>query len=183
MYVPTGCIIYSLGCMRSAGRSLSNPGLELRRETPFVQVCTTWVALTCPKQFIKDHVFMRDIETWLLDSRVCNNSVIDHRRPVLSPLLNCVNKCNVCPYWIACRRVGCSIRLHTQGQFGNKVQWKTNKLNPNCLWNCNSCWKLAICNLSFTRNVNIGLLCLQEVTQKTVEDVHRLTAEAEETAA
>jgi len=40
----------------------------------------------------------REIETWLSDSRVGNNSVVDHirsRRPVLSPLRNCV----VWPHW------------------------------------------------------------------------------------
>ena len=35
----------------------------------------------------------REIETWLSDSRVGNNSVVDHRsrRPVLSPLRNLSN--------------------------------------------------------------------------------------------
>jgi len=34
---------------------------------------------------------MREIETWLSDSRVGNRSVVDHRsrRPVLSPLRRC----------------------------------------------------------------------------------------------
>ena len=36
----------------------------------------------------------REMETWLSDSRVGNNSVVDHRsrRPVLSPLRNCVDR-------------------------------------------------------------------------------------------
>ena len=39
----------------------------------------------------------REIETWLSDSRVGNNSVVDHRsrRSVLSPLRNCVDRCHV----------------------------------------------------------------------------------------
>jgi len=43
----------------------------------------------------------REIETWLSDSRVGNNSVVDHRsrRPVLSPLRNCADRCHVWPYW------------------------------------------------------------------------------------
>ena len=37
----------------------------------------------------------REIETWLSDSSVGNNSVADHRsrRPVHSPLRNCVDRC------------------------------------------------------------------------------------------
>jgi len=36
------------------------------------------------------------METWLSDSRVGNNSVVEHRsrRPVLSPLRNCVDRCH-----------------------------------------------------------------------------------------
>ena len=43
----------------------------------------------------------REIETWLSDSRIVNNSVVDHKsqRPVLSPLGNCVDRCHVWPYW------------------------------------------------------------------------------------
>ena len=39
----------------------------------------------------------REIKTWLSDSRVCNNSVVDHRsrRPVLSLRRNCVDGCHV----------------------------------------------------------------------------------------
>jgi len=39
----------------------------------------------------------REIETWLSDSRVGNNSVVDHRsrRPVLSPPCNFVYRCHV----------------------------------------------------------------------------------------
>jgi len=49
------------------------------------------------KQFIRDHVF----KGWLSDSRVVNNSVVDRRsrRPVLSPLRNCVDRCHVWSYW------------------------------------------------------------------------------------
>jgi len=41
----------------------------------------------------------KEIETWLSDSRVGSNSVVDHRsrRPVLSALRNCVDRCQVWP--------------------------------------------------------------------------------------
>ena len=39
-----------------------------------------------------------EMETWLSDSRVGNNSVVEHRsrRPVLSPLCNCVHIVSSC---------------------------------------------------------------------------------------
>ena len=53
-------------------------------ETPFVQVSTTW-ALTCPETVHQRPCTTREMETWLSDTRVGNNSVVDHRRrPVLS---------------------------------------------------------------------------------------------------
>ena len=69
-------------------------------ETPFVQVNTTW-ALNCPETVHQRPRIPRKIEAWLSDSRVDNNSVVDHRsrRPVLSPLRNCVDRCHVWPYW------------------------------------------------------------------------------------
>jgi len=69
-------------------------------ETPFVQFSMTW-ALTCLKTVHQRPCMTREIETWLLDSRVGNNSVVDHRsrRPVLSPLHNCVHRCHVWPHW------------------------------------------------------------------------------------
>ena len=68
-------------------------------ETPFVQVSMTR-ALTCPEMVHQRPCMMREIETWLSDSRVSNSSVVDHRsqRPVLSPLRNCVSWCHVWPY-------------------------------------------------------------------------------------
>ena len=53
------------------------------------------------KQPTKDHTQVREIETWPSDSRVGNNGVADHRsrRPVLSPLRNCVDRCHAWPYW------------------------------------------------------------------------------------
>ena len=38
---------------------------------------------------------------WVSDSRVGNNSVVEHRsrRPVLSPLRNCLDRCHVRPHW------------------------------------------------------------------------------------
>jgi len=50
------------------------------------------------KRFIMQRPCMtREIETWLSHSRVSNNSVVDHRsrRPVLSPLRNCVDRCHI----------------------------------------------------------------------------------------
>jgi len=44
------------------------------RETPFVQVSTTW-ALPCPETVHQRPCMTREIETWLSDSRVGNNSV------------------------------------------------------------------------------------------------------------
>jgi len=69
-------------------------------ETPFVQVSTTW-ALTCPETVHQRPFFTREIITWLSDNRVGKSSVVDHRsrRPVLSPLRNCVDRCHVWPYW------------------------------------------------------------------------------------
>jgi len=69
-------------------------------ETPLMQVSTTW-ALTCPETVHQRPRMMREIKTWLSDSRVSNNSVVDHRsrRPVLSPLNSCVDRCHVWPYW------------------------------------------------------------------------------------
>jgi len=65
-----------------------------------VQVSMTW-ALTCPETVHQRPCMTREIETWLSDSRVGNNSVVDNRsrRPVLSPLRNCVYRCHIWPYW------------------------------------------------------------------------------------
>ena len=46
-------------------------------ETPFVQVSTTR-ALSCPETVHQRPRMMREIETWLSDSRVGNNSVVDY---------------------------------------------------------------------------------------------------------
>jgi len=65
-------------------------------ETPFVQASTTW-ALTCPETVHQRPCMMGEMEIRLSDSMVGNHSVVDHRsrRPVLSPLRNCVDKCHV----------------------------------------------------------------------------------------
>ena len=62
-----------------------------------MQVSTTW-ALTCPETVHRRPCVTREIETWLSDSRVGNNSVVDHRsrRPVVSPLRNCVHRFFLC---------------------------------------------------------------------------------------
>jgi len=85
------------------GLSLATITRRWSGETPFMQVSTTW-ALTCPET-----VHRRPCRLWqgrskpgcLSDSRVGNNSVVYHRsrRPVLSPLRNCVDRCHVWPYW------------------------------------------------------------------------------------
>ena len=61
----------------------------------------TW-ALTCLETVHQRPCMMRESETWLSDSRIGNNiSEVDHRgrRPVLSPLHNCVDRCHIWPYW------------------------------------------------------------------------------------
>ena len=47
-------------------------------ETLFVQVSTT-LALTCPETVNQRPRITREMETWLSDSRVGNNSAADHR--------------------------------------------------------------------------------------------------------
>jgi len=58
---------------------------------------------TCPETVHQRPCMTREIETWLSDSRVCNNSVVDHRSrwPVLSALHNCVDRCHVWPHWVS----------------------------------------------------------------------------------
>ena len=51
-------------------------------ETPFVQVSTTW-ALTCLETVHQRPCMIGEIETGLSDSRVGNNSVVDHSASVL----------------------------------------------------------------------------------------------------
>jgi len=77
-------------------------GLWSVAEHALVQVSTTR-ALTCPETVHQRPCMMTEIETWLSDSRISNNSVADHRkrRPVLSPLRNCVDRCHVWPYWVS----------------------------------------------------------------------------------
>jgi len=66
---------------------------------PFVQVCTTWT-LTCAETVQQRPCATREIENWLSYSRV-GFSVVDHRsrRPVLSPVCSCLDRCHVWPYW------------------------------------------------------------------------------------
>ena len=61
----------------------------------FVCEVSTTRALTCPETVRQRPCMTREIEAWLSDSRVGNNSVVDHRsrRPVLSALRNCVDRC------------------------------------------------------------------------------------------
>jgi len=56
------------------------------------------MGLTCLEAVQQGPCMMREIETWLSDSRVGYNTLVDHRsrRPVLSPLRNCVVKQSHC---------------------------------------------------------------------------------------
>ena len=53
------------------------------------------------KRFIRAHVWRGRWKPGCRDNRVGNNSVVDHRsrRPVLSPLHNCVDRCHVWSCW------------------------------------------------------------------------------------
>jgi len=84
---------------------------------PFVHVNKTW-ALPCPETVHQRPCMTREMETWLSDSRVCNNSVVEHRsrRPVLSPLRNCVDRCHV---WPLCWK-GLSDWAHIAGRRGSR---------------------------------------------------------------
>jgi len=81
--------ILLMGTCQQCGHGLSLATITRKwlDETPFVQVSTIW-ALTCPETVHQRPRMTREMETWLSDSRVGNNSVVDHRsrRPVLSPL-------------------------------------------------------------------------------------------------
>ena len=63
-------------------------------KTPFVQVSTTW-ALTCPETVHQRPCMMREMETWLSDSRVGNNVTIvwlsTEANDQSSPLCNSVD--------------------------------------------------------------------------------------------
>jgi len=80
-----GTCRHGLSLVTITGRSLD--------ETPFMQVSTTW-ALICPEAVHQRPCMTREIETWLSDSRIGNNSVVEHKRqrPVLSPFLYRLNK-------------------------------------------------------------------------------------------
>jgi len=58
-------------------------------DTPFVQVSTTW-ALTCPETVHERSCMTREMETWLSDGRVGNNSVVDHRSRRLCRQMSCL---------------------------------------------------------------------------------------------
>ena len=71
-------VVHGLTLATIAGRWLG--------ETPFVPVCMTWT-LPCVEMVWQRPCMTREIKTWLSDSRVGYNSVVDRRsrRPVLSP--------------------------------------------------------------------------------------------------
>ena len=64
------------------------------------KICPTR-ALICPETVEQRPCVTREIETWLLDSGIHYNRVVDDRRwrPVLSALRSCVDRCHVWPYW------------------------------------------------------------------------------------
>ena len=88
--------ILSVGTCRQCG-SWSVAGHNRKKvigEAPFVQICTTWTLIRL--ETVQQRPCMtREIETWLLDSRVGYNSVFDHRnrwpagfRGVMQPRLS-----------------------------------------------------------------------------------------------
>ena len=78
----------------------SQEGDWTRDTTTFMQICSTW-ALVCLETAEQRPCVMREIETWLSDSRVSYNRVVDHRSwwPVLSALHSCVDRCHVWRHW------------------------------------------------------------------------------------
>jgi len=115
-------------------------------ETPFVQVSTTW-ALTCPETVRQRPCMTRKIKTWLSDSRVGNSSVVDHRsrRPVLSPLCNCFNRCHVWPYCASkCKPWRWMLRRqHTQASLDG-LQWFDQLPLYDVEKEVQHCWALAV---------------------------------------
>jgi len=82
-------------------------------------VSTTW-ALTCLETVHQRPCMTREIETWLSDSRVGNNSVVGHksRRPVLSSLRNLSILSDHTVRRDASHAGGCSKTSAYTGQFG-----------------------------------------------------------------
>ena len=83
------------GTCRQCG-SWSVAGHNHRKVTGRDSICASqhdMGQLTCPEAVHQRPCMTREIETWLSDSRVSNNNVVDHRsrRPVLSQH-NCVDR-------------------------------------------------------------------------------------------
>ena len=80
--------------------------------------CSAAISMLCPLHLVS-LCMTREMETWLSDSRVGNNSVADHRsrRPVLCPLCDCVMSDHV-----GCQDAShegrCSKTSASTGQFG-----------------------------------------------------------------
>jgi len=87
-------------------------------ETPFVQVSTTW-ALTRPETVYQRPRMTREIETWLSDSRVSNNSVVDHRSQELSRQMSCLTILGVVMQAV---EVDAQRHQHTQANLDG-LQW------------------------------------------------------------
>ena len=80
-------------------------------------------ALTCLETVQQRPCMTREIKTCLSDSRISNNSVVDHRsrRLVLSALRNCVDRdvtSDHIGHWGASHGCGCSKTSAYAGQFG-----------------------------------------------------------------
>ena len=112
-------------CRQCGSWSVASLATVTRRwlgETPFVQVSTTW-DLTCPETVHQRPCMTREIKTWLSNSRVGNNSVVDHRsrQPVLS-LYSIIVSTDIISDHIGCRDAsrggGCSKTSVYTGQFG-----------------------------------------------------------------
>ena len=107
-------------------------------ETPFVQVSMTWT-LTCPETVHLRPCMKREIKTWLSDSTVVSNSVVDHRswRPVLSPQHNCIYRCHVWPVTILgveMQAVEVDAQRHQHTQAIMDGLWLFEALSVTTLW-------------------------------------------------
>jgi len=116
-FQPYDCYIYALWSRFSPPSNYVNGHV--------LQVSTTW-ALTCPEMVHRRPCTTREIEIWLSDSKVGNNSVVDHRsrRPVRSSLRNCVDRCCLTIFGVKMQamEVDAQIHQHTQANLDG-LQW------------------------------------------------------------
>ena len=135
-------------------------------ETTFVQVSTTW-ALTCPEMVHQRPCMTREMETWLSDSRVGNNSVVEHRswRPVLSPLRKCVDRCHVWPYWALRCKMMCDDGNDCSGLVCKELQFMYIYICV-CLCVC-ACVRACVC----VRACACALLCVMNADLLAVSNL------------